>query len=158
MAHPDSTHDQQKHVAPTTATVNAVGVDLASVLPQSDKPWFMQKHLLHLNGLLLFVIMTPASLGFDASMMNGLQALQTWQNSFGVPTGALLGLFNAVMPLGTVRQTLPLRSQEGTLIAASSDRGLNSSRYHFRPHRAQVHTHHRHVYLDSCRNHAVLCT
>ena len=84
------------------AAVKAVGMELASVLPKHDKPWFRQKHLLQLNFLIIFLLLTPASLGFDASMMNGLQSLETWRDYFGEPKGAKLGFMNAVMPLGAV--------------------------------------------------------
>jgi MFS family permease len=35
-------------------------------------------------------------------MMNGLQTLTQWRAFFGYPTGAVLGLMNAVYPLGKV--------------------------------------------------------
>ncbi|CAH0026362.1 unnamed protein product [Clonostachys rhizophaga] len=96
---------------PTSSTsstaAKAVGAELASMLPRHDKPWFRQRNLLQLNFLLLFVILTPTSLGFDASMMNALMSLETWNNYFGTPRGALLGFMNAVMPLGTIIGSLP---------------------------------------------------
>lgn len=41
--------------------------------------------------------------------MNGLQTLEQWRNSFGHPQGSMLGLVNAVYPLGKVI-SLPLVS------------------------------------------------
>ncbi|KAJ5190125.1 uncharacterized protein N7498_009110 [Penicillium cinerascens] len=46
-------------------------------------------------------------MGFDSSMMNGLQGLDTWMNYFGNPSGTWLGLLNAVMFLGGVLLAFP---------------------------------------------------
>jgi MFS family permease len=40
-------------------------------------------------------------LGFDGSMMNGLQTLSYWRDYFDNPKGSTLGLFNASMSLGS---------------------------------------------------------
>lgn len=39
---------------------------------------------------------------FPGSMMNGLQTLPQWRTSFDNPHGSILGLVNAVYPLGKV--------------------------------------------------------
>lgn len=38
--------------------------------------------------------------GYDGSMMNGLQSLETWQEYFHFPRGGTLGLFNAIQSIG----------------------------------------------------------
>lgn len=43
----------------------------------------------------------------SGSMMNGLQTLGQWREFFGQPQGSILGLMNAVYPLGKV-VSLPL--------------------------------------------------
>ncbi|KAI4600115.1 hypothetical protein KJ359_001217 [Pestalotiopsis sp. 9143b] len=76
-----------------------VGAALAEVLPQSDKWWFQQPHLVRLNLLLLIPLMSSSVSGFDGSLMNGLQALPQWNEDFGYPTGYTLGLVNAIMAI-----------------------------------------------------------
>ncbi|KAI1253664.1 hypothetical protein MGN70_004056 [Eutypa lata] len=79
-----------------------VGSELSQVLPQSPKPWYRVPHLIKLNLCLLVPLFSSASDGYDGSMMNGLQTLPQWREYFGQPDGALLGLMNAVYPLGKV--------------------------------------------------------
>ncbi|KAK9311623.1 general substrate transporter, partial [Lipomyces starkeyi] len=43
-----------------------------------------------------------SAIGFDTSLMNGLQSLEQWQNFMDFPTGAWLGFMNAVSPLGSL--------------------------------------------------------
>ncbi|KXJ90092.1 lactose permease [Microdochium bolleyi] len=78
----------------------AVGADLAAVLPQDAKPWYFTPHLIKLNIFLLVPLLSSATVGYDGSMMNGLQILPQWKSFFGNPEGALLGIMNAVYPLG----------------------------------------------------------
>ncbi|KAF6808286.1 lactose permease [Colletotrichum sojae] len=80
----------------------AVGSALTAVLPANPKPWYSTPHLLKLNLLLLVPLFSSASVGYDGSMMNGLQTLPQWRGFFGNPEGAVLGLMNAVYPLGKV--------------------------------------------------------
>nr|XP_019001277.1 uncharacterized protein I203_05982 [Kwoniella mangroviensis CBS 8507]OCF64738.1 hypothetical protein I203_05982 [Kwoniella mangroviensis CBS 8507] len=40
--------------------------------------------------------------GYDGSMMNGLQSLDTWKGYFGTPTGSTLGIFNAIQSIGGI--------------------------------------------------------
>lgn len=42
-----------------------VGEALASVLPQDDRPWFRQPHLLQLNLILLVPLLSSAVAGYD---------------------------------------------------------------------------------------------
>ncbi|CAG9991086.1 unnamed protein product [Clonostachys byssicola] len=80
----------------------AVGKDLAQVLPENPKPWYLTWHIVKLNLCLLVPLISSASVGYDGSMMNGLQTLPQWRQYFGNPEGALLGLMNSVYPLGKV--------------------------------------------------------
>jgi len=66
------------------------------------------RHLLKLNGLLFFVLLYSAALGYDASMMNGLQTLPEWQTFMNHPTGAWLGFINATSALGGIAGYPPL--------------------------------------------------
>lgn len=93
----------------TSSKSTIVGADLAEVLPQSSTSWVKQPHLLRLNGLLLVVFLSSVTLGFDGSMMNGLLSLESWNKQFGTPRSGILGLTNAVLPLGVVCHHMPLR-------------------------------------------------
>lgn len=95
-----------KHLTASKTTV--VGADLAAVLPTSDKHWIRQPHLLKLNAYLFIALLSAVNLGFDGSMMNGLLSLESWNREFGTPRGSLLGITNAVLPLGVVsRDSFP---------------------------------------------------
>lgn len=52
--------------------------------------------------ILMFVVLTSATNGYDGSMMNGLQTLEPWQDYFGHPTGSQLGILNAIMAIGSL--------------------------------------------------------
>jgi MFS family permease len=58
--------------------------------------------LLKLNVLLFFVLLYSAAVGYDGSLMNGLQTLPEWQIFMNHPSGAWLGFINAVSPLGGI--------------------------------------------------------
>ncbi|KAK7425883.1 hypothetical protein QQZ08_007597 [Neonectria magnoliae] len=85
----------------------AAGSKLTAVLPPDPKPWYRTWHLVRLNLLLLVPLTSAASVGYDGSMMNGLQTLPQWRLFFDSPEGAVLGLMNSVYPLGKV-VSLPL--------------------------------------------------
>ncbi|KFY82133.1 hypothetical protein V500_10802 [Pseudogymnoascus sp. VKM F-4518 (FW-2643)] len=86
----------------------AAGSTLVAALPPNPKPWYRTRHLLRLNVTLLVLLVSAASVGFDGSMMNGLQTLPQWRGYFGHPNGALLGAMNAVYPVGKVCGLLPV--------------------------------------------------
>ncbi|KAI0407786.1 hexose transporter [Xylaria palmicola] len=79
-----------------------VGEALARMLPETDKYWFQQPHLLKLNLLLLVPLLSSSVAGYDGSLMNGLQSLESWQTYFRNPRGATLGLVNAAQAIGSV--------------------------------------------------------
>ncbi|KAI1409251.1 general substrate transporter [Hypoxylon sp. FL1857] len=80
----------------------AVGSALTRSLPENPKPWYQTWHIIKLNLVLLVPLLSSASLGYDGSMMNGLQTLSQWKQFFGNPEGAILGMMNALYPLGKV--------------------------------------------------------
>jgi hypothetical protein len=41
-------------------------------------------------------LITSSYNGFDGSLMNGLQVMDTWQDFFDHPTGGRLGILNAI--------------------------------------------------------------
>ncbi|KAJ5721728.1 uncharacterized protein N7483_009662 [Penicillium malachiteum] len=84
-----------------------VGADLARVLPVQPNPWYRTPHLRRLNFHLLFVIMSAAGLGFDGSMMNGLQSgVVAWSaDRFGrritLQSGCLIVVLAAAIQIGS---------------------------------------------------------
>lgn len=70
---------------------NFDGLLLEDVIPKRSKPWWRDPALIKLNTLLLCALLTQTASGFDASMINGMQALPQWQLFFGQPTGTRLG-------------------------------------------------------------------
>ncbi|PVH85799.1 general substrate transporter [Cadophora sp. DSE1049] len=72
-----------------------VGEELAAVLPARIQPWWKTPYLLRLNFYLFSCMLFSATIGFDNSLMNGLQALDTWNKFMDHPTGAYLGAINA---------------------------------------------------------------
>lgn len=80
----------------------SVGADLAAVLPTDNVAWFQRKGLVKLNFYLFSLMLLSSANGYDGSMMNGLQALDQWQDFMNRPTGAWLGFINAIQPIGAV--------------------------------------------------------
>lgn len=96
-------------------------------IAQADpKKWYQKPNL-----RFCYLILVPCGLGvewtsgFDSSMMNSLQAVESWEKYFNYPSSARLGLLNAMYSLGalmaipfipTVSQYLGRRL---TIVAAS---------------------------------------
>ncbi|KAJ5085290.1 hypothetical protein N7532_010061 [Penicillium argentinense] len=72
------------------------------VLPSHSKPWWKTPHLLSLNCLIGFLLLYSSTVGYDISLMNGLQSLDQWQVFMNHPTGAWLGFINALQSLGSM--------------------------------------------------------
>ncbi|KAH7367631.1 hypothetical protein B0T11DRAFT_275703 [Plectosphaerella cucumerina] len=80
---------------------------LADILaePRSAKSTFT------VNLVKLYAALVPACLvvsatnGYDGSLLNGLQGVTQWQQQFGAPKGALLGIISASYPLGAILST-----------------------------------------------------
>ncbi|KAF6831539.1 hypothetical protein CPLU01_06705 [Colletotrichum plurivorum] len=64
-------------------------------------PWYQKPNL-----RVLYLFLVPACIGvemttgYDGSILNGLQAVQAWQDYFDEPKGALLGILGAAYNLG----------------------------------------------------------
>lgn len=86
----------------TTPVEEIVGRAIADVLPDHGKPWYCVRHLLKLNLLLIVPLLSSATAGYDGSLMNGLQSIQNWKDTFGDPAGTLLGFVNAAQNFGCV--------------------------------------------------------
>jgi len=64
--------------------------------------WFKDPGLRKTYICLMFVVLTSATNGYDGSMVNGLQSLDVWQDYFHHPDGAMIGLFSAIMSVGSI--------------------------------------------------------
>ncbi|CAI7596150.1 unnamed protein product [Penicillium discolor] len=79
-----------------------------AMLPKDRKPWYRTWHLIQLNLILLVPLVSSSAVGYDASMMNGLQSLTQWKDYFDHPNSAILGTLNAVYPIGKVLMVFPV--------------------------------------------------
>lgn len=62
--------------------------------------WITRPALVKLNMFLLLPLLSSAATGYDGSMMNGLQSLTQWKTALDNPSGAGLGLLNAIGWIG----------------------------------------------------------
>ncbi|EPS38600.1 hypothetical protein H072_7615 [Dactylellina haptotyla CBS 200.50] len=90
-------------MAPGTYLGNPADPIVTTLVEQDKVPWYKKKNL-----RTLYFIMFPTCIGiemtsgFDSSMMNGLQAVENWQNFFGHPQGSRLSLLSASYSLGAI--------------------------------------------------------
>jgi len=82
--------------APTAGTFRLADREFPKVT------WFTDPGLRKTYICLMFVVLTSATNGYDGSMVNGLQSLNVWQDYFHHPSGSLLGLFSAIMSIGSL--------------------------------------------------------
>ncbi|KFY62371.1 hypothetical protein V496_04631 [Pseudogymnoascus sp. VKM F-4515 (FW-2607)] len=64
--------------------------------------WWNEPGMRSLYICLGFVVLTSATNGYDGSLMNGLQAMESWRNEFASPNPAARGLLNAIMSVGSI--------------------------------------------------------
>ncbi len=64
---------------------------LLDLVPNYEKSWIHVPHLFKLNLAVLVIILSSTTSGYDASMLNGLQAVPKWSRDMGSPQGAVLG-------------------------------------------------------------------
>jgi len=62
--------------------------------------WFSNAGIVKLNAILLLSLISSYATGFDGSMMNGLQSLDSWKASFNHPEASDLALLNAIQSVG----------------------------------------------------------
>ncbi|OLN88134.1 Lactose permease 1 [Colletotrichum chlorophyti] len=66
----------------------------------STLPWYKQTELRKLYFMMVFLFLGSTTLGYDGSLLNGLQTMQSWQAYFDHPTGSRLGIFGAMPGFG----------------------------------------------------------
>lgn len=73
---------------------------LYETIPKLNKPWWRYPELLRLNCGLLSALLASAAVGYDSSMLNGLQAVPAWTEYFHHPKGATLGAMSNGITFG----------------------------------------------------------
>ncbi|KAF4468584.1 Major facilitator superfamily domain general substrate transporter [Fusarium albosuccineum] len=95
-----------------TVTVEELDRRIQELAKQAT-PFYRNPNLLRLYLLIIPGCLVPAvTLGYDSAMLNGLQAVPSWDEYFNRPRGSILGLLNAVLGLGCIIAT-PLISMVG---------------------------------------------
>ncbi|KFX89994.1 hypothetical protein O988_08386 [Pseudogymnoascus sp. VKM F-3808] len=64
--------------------------------------WWNEPGMRSLYICLGFVVLTSATNGYDGSLMNGLQAMNSWKREFHDPSTSARGLLNAIMSVGSI--------------------------------------------------------
>jgi len=62
--------------------------------------WMANRGILKLNAILILSLISSYATGYDGSMMNGLQSLDTWQAAFDNPDAEKLAILNAIQNIG----------------------------------------------------------
>ncbi|GJC96764.1 hexose transporter [Colletotrichum higginsianum] len=84
-----------------------VTVDAAIANKRGALKWLSNPGIVKLNCVLALSLVSSYATGYDGSMMNGLQSLDTWKDSFNHPDAQELGLLNAIQNVGQLL-ALPL--------------------------------------------------
>lgn len=82
--------------APTKGTFRLAGREFPTVT------WYKDPGLRKTYLCLMFVVITSATNGYDGSIVNALQSMNSWQDYFNDPHGSLLGLFTCIMSVGSL--------------------------------------------------------
>ncbi|KAF6816282.1 hexose transporter [Colletotrichum plurivorum] len=77
-----------------------VTVEAAIASKRGPLAWLKNPGIIKLNCILALSLVSSYATGYDGSMMNGLQSLDTWQESFNHPNASQLGLLNAIQNVG----------------------------------------------------------
>ncbi|KAH7237061.1 general substrate transporter [Fusarium redolens] len=73
---------------------------IEAVLPNQTTPWYKQAHLVKLNSLILGLVCFQSAIGYDGSLLNGLQSLPQWSEFMNHPSGEWSGFINAIYFIG----------------------------------------------------------
>ncbi|KAH0156455.1 general substrate transporter, partial [Aureobasidium melanogenum] len=63
--------------------------------------WYKDAGLLKLYAMIIIPLLNATTNGYDGSLLNGLQTMEPWQNYFDNPSGSTLGLFSAILQVGS---------------------------------------------------------
>lgn len=89
-----------------TTSADAYQPSRISQLSKDSPIWYKSAARRRLYFLLFpAAVVSYATSGYDGSMMNSLQTVSYWDDFFGNPRGASLGLMSAIMSLGSICST-----------------------------------------------------
>ena len=80
--------------------------DRINELIRAAPAWYKSTSLIKLYLLLIAPLLTSTSWGFDNSMTNGLQSINSFMDKFDHPSGTRLGFFGASMSVGGIAACL----------------------------------------------------
>ncbi|KAF6751549.1 hexose transporter [Ephemerocybe angulata] len=98
-----ATQEKREGPRPIVPIIPATDDTVSRLVAQDYTPWYKKPNL-----RLLYLLFFPTCIGvemtsgFDSSMMNGLQAVDSWDLFFHSPRSALLGLMSAMYSLGAL--------------------------------------------------------
>ncbi|TVY80424.1 Lactose permease [Lachnellula suecica] len=75
-------------------------VAMDAVLAGRNTGYFANRGIITLNLILIIPLLSSYATGYDGSMMNGLQSLDTWKAFFNHPDANALALLNAIQNVG----------------------------------------------------------
>ncbi|KAL6237950.1 hypothetical protein BDW75DRAFT_248153 [Aspergillus navahoensis] len=122
-------------MASTGTEQNVLAADHPRDAASNPLPWYHQPKLRQLYLKMIILFLASTSLGYDASLLNGLQTMDSWAAYFDNPSGSRLGLFgalpgSAVIVLGAFIQAFPPHSiaarRDGMYLAGRIIVGIGS--------------------------------
>ncbi|KAK6465612.1 putative hexose transporter [Scheffersomyces coipomensis] len=67
-----------------------------------EKSWWNYSHFRWLHFYVFLITLTSTSNGYDGSMLNGFQSLETWNKHMGYPEGSILGALSNGTTFGSI--------------------------------------------------------
>ncbi|KAH6907064.1 hexose transporter [Coprinopsis sp. MPI-PUGE-AT-0042] len=83
------------------AIASTGGSEQYKKLVDPTKKWYNNRRLIVLNGWIVLLLITSSTVGYDGSLLNGLQSIPNWHDYFGRPGDTILGLFSAIQNIGS---------------------------------------------------------
>ncbi|SGZ39603.1 related to hexose transporter protein [Hanseniaspora guilliermondii] len=75
-------------------------INIYSVLPKYDKPWYRIRHFQKLLFIILIVALTASNTGFESSLLNSLYTEKDFNNAIGNVSGSVLGALTSGFSMG----------------------------------------------------------
>ncbi|KAI0074450.1 hexose transporter [Panus rudis PR-1116 ss-1] len=84
------------------ATSAGAGGEGFAHLVDPNRKWYNNRRIIVLHAWIVLLLITSSANGFDGSLLNSFQSLQTWNRYFDNPAGGRLGLLNAIQNIGSL--------------------------------------------------------
>lgn len=75
-------------------------INIYTVLPKYDKPWYRVRHFQKLTFIILIVALTASNTGFESSLLNSLYTEKDFNNAIGNVSGSVLGALTSAFSMG----------------------------------------------------------